>query len=87
MDSSYKYEPVVVPIYGNGNNGGVDEAISSLEEQVVTAADTPSLNAQLYLEFVAPATLPEVGWEGVEAYFSLKMVLIYISSHDELFDT
>ena len=60
MDSSYKYTPVAVPIYGNTN--GVDEAVSTLEERFVTAADTPSLDARPYLEVVAPATLPEVSW-------------------------
>ena len=62
MDSSYKYTPVAVPIYGNDNINGleVDEAVSALEERFFTAADTPSLDARPYLEVVAPATLPEV---------------------------
>jgi hypothetical protein len=59
MDSTYKYTPVAVPIYGNTNTNGVDEAVSALEERFVTAADTPSLDARPYLEVVAPATLPE----------------------------
>lgn len=60
MDSTYKYTPVAVPIYGNIITTGVDEAISTLEERFVTAADTPSLDARPYLDVVAPATLPEV---------------------------
>ena len=60
MESSYKYTPVAVPIYGNGSTNEVDEAVSALEERFVTAADTPSLGARPYLEVVAPATLPEV---------------------------
>lgn len=57
MSTSHKYTPVAVPV-GSGDGGTND---SLLDEQLIaTPVDTPSTEAQPYLEVVAPATLPEV---------------------------
>jgi hypothetical protein len=53
MNNTIKYTPMTVPIYGNDSNNSADDTISALKE-------TPTPDAQPYLEVVAPATLPEV---------------------------
>ena len=62
LPDTHKYTPVAVPLQGGANGTSVDEAVIALEERFVTTADSPSTDAQPYLEVVAPATLPEVGY-------------------------
>ena len=62
-DNTHRYEPISVPSYGgNSHNEGASATALALNEQFIapTGVDTPSSEAQPYLEVVAPATLPEV---------------------------
>jgi hypothetical protein len=52
---SYSYAPVAVPIYGDDESPLAERFV-----EVASNAETVSLDAQPYLEVVAPATLPEV---------------------------